>query len=277
MKRREVSEKEKKILSYVAMGLIAFAIIVSRFDDSDDQKEKSKQGTSESTITVENIVETEVIEETKDETTEGGTKQYVELEGRGDSDEGRSEPQYIGITGFVAIRDGYSIDDTPIEEWVWEVPIYEKDKQFWVNCGSVSHKTEVLVLEQYLEHRGYGHYDGTLFVERTDTKEQFYINVWDFVTYPYWLMDDIYEAAKNGELIAEFNQQSDYYPVTKGGYKAEIEDGALVLITGLTGMYPNETPDYRTNQLEATVLSGWKEGAKSSTIFINVEDLKIIY
>lgn len=37
------------------------------------------------------------------------------------------------------------------------------------------------------------------------------------------------------------------------------------------------TPDYHTNQLEAYVLSGWKEENKGSTVFINVDDLKIIY
>lgn len=241
---------------------------------NEENSQSEEVGTTETTIVVEETTEVEIPQDVE---TESVDTQHKILKGRGRADIGRSEPEYVGLIGYVATEDGYSIDNVPIEEWVWEIPTYTQDKQFWVESGKIEHKTEVLVLEQYLEHKRYGYYSGMLLVERQDTKEQIYINVADFVTHPYWAMDDIYEAAKYGELIAEFNQQSDYYPVTKGGHKAEIEDGSIVLITGLTGTYPNLTPDYHTNQLEATVLSGWKEGSKVSTVFINVDDLKIIY
>lgn len=240
-------------------------------------KENSQGEEAGTTDTTNVIEETRESDLSQDVEIESGDTQHKILKGRGRADIGRSEPEYVGLIGYVATEDGYSIDNVPVSEWKWEVPTYTQDKQFWNESGKIEHKTEVLVLEQLLEHKGYGYYSGMLLVERQDTKEQIYINVADFVTHPYWAMDDIYEAAKCGEIVAEFNQQSDYYPVIKRGHKAEIEDGAIVLITGLTGTYPNLTPDYHTNQLEATVLSGWKEGSKVSTVFINVDDLKIIY
>lgn len=195
------------------------------------------------------------------------------LEGRGNADVGRSEPEYVGIIGYVAIREGYLMD-VAIEDLAWIVPTYEQDKQFWNETSNVEHKTEVLVKEQILEHQGYGRYSGYLLVERTDTKEQFYIDVKDFVTNPYWLNADTEEAVRIGDFIAEFKQLSDYYPVDKDGEKVELKDGTLVLATGTTGTYGGNGPDNDTNQIEVVVLS---EDANTSRIFINKEDLTIVY
>lgn len=199
------------------------------------------------------------------------------LDGRGNADIGRSEPEYVGIIGYVAVQEGYSLDDV-VEDWVWTVPIYEKDKQFWVEIGVIEHKTEVLVKEQLLEHQRYGRYSGYLLVEKVNTNEQFYINVKDFVTNPYWLSDDAVEAVKLGEFVAEFNQISDYYPVDKKGRKVELEDGALVLAKGITGTYGGNGPDDDTNQIEVIVLSGRKDDTMNiSRVFINEADLTIVY
>lgn len=196
------------------------------------------------------------------------------LEGRGRSDIGRSEPSYVGIIGYVAAYSGYDVEDSTIEEWKWVVPTYVQDKQFWVEAGSVEHKTEVLVKEQMLEHRSHGWYEGYLLVENTNTSEQFYIEVTDFVTNPYWLEEDLQKAVKYGDFVAEFNQTSDYYPVNKSADKVELENGTLVLVDGITGTYGRKGPDNETHQVEGVILTGNKKGLR---VFFNIDDLQIAY
>ena len=132
----------------------------------------------------------------------------------------------------------------------------------------------MLVKEQFLNHRSHGWYEGYLLVERTDTNEQFYINVNEFITNPYWLCDDLIEAVRYGDYVASFNQKSDYYPVNKSAEKVELEDGTLILIDGTTGTYGKNGPDNETNQLEGIVISGSKKGWR---VYINTNDLTIIY
>lgn len=201
------------------------------------------------------------------------------LKGRGWSDSGRSEPHYEGIRGYVAI----DYADTKIKKTdkfsntPWEVPIYEKDKQFYIECGYVDHKTEVIVKSQELEHEGYGAYSGYLTVERADTGEELCIDVGNFITNPYWMLEDKVEAAADGYYIAEFNQISDYYPVNKSGEKVDLEDGFVVLVTGKTGLYGRNGPDNSTNQIEAEVFKEWKYGYGGVSVFFNEKDLTIVY
>ena len=214
-----------------------------------------------------------VDEEVKEENTQEGVRDET-LKGRGNSDVGRSEPQYKGIIGYVAAYEGYTIDNVSIEGWKWTVPTYQQDKQFWNEVGTIDHKTEVLVKEQMIQHRSHGWYEGYLLVERTDTKEQVYINVNDFITKPYWLSEDKLDAVKYGDYIAKFTQVSDYYAVNKSNDKAELEDGTYILIDGMTGTYGKNGPNNETNQVEGIVLSGSKKGSR---IFFNTNDLTIIY
>lgn len=199
------------------------------------------------------------------------------LEGHGLSDSGRSEPQYVGIIGY-AVNWGKSHYDN--EEYLsgnWTVPVYEKDKQFYNEIGTIAHKTEVLVLSQELEHEGYGRYSGYLTVEDTATQEQYIISVYSFITKPYWTYTNLLEAVSVGHFIAEFNQVSDYYPVSKSNEKVELEDGTIVHVIGKTGTYGKNGPDNDTNQIEAIVFKEWKYGYGGVPVFFNVEDLTLTY
>ena len=228
-------------------------------------------------------VVTEPTEETVPPTTAPETQPVTvgvrdeSLEGHGLSDSGRNEPQYVGIIGY-AVNWGKSHYDN--EEYLsgnWTVSVYEKDKQFYNEIGTIAHKTEVLVLSQELEHEGYGRYSGYLTVEDTATKEQYIISVYSFITKPYWTYTDLLEAASVGHFIAEFNQVSDYYPVNKSNDKVELEDGSIVHVIGKTGTYGKNGPDNDTNQIEAIVFKEWKYGYGGVPVFFNVEDLTLIY
>ena len=199
------------------------------------------------------------------------------LEGRGNSDSGRSEPQYVGIIGY-AVNWGESYyDNTEYLSGNWTVPVYEIDKQFYNEVGTIAHKTEVLVLSQELEHEGWGRYSGYLTVEDTATKDQYIIAVYNFITKPYWTYEDLLEAVSVGHFIAEFNQVSDYYPVNQSNEKVELEDGTIVHVIGKTGTYGKNGPDNDTNQIEAIVFKEWKYGYGGVSVFFNIDDLTLVY
>ena len=204
------------------------------------------------------------------------------LKGRGMSDGGREEPQYINIIGYVVISsdEEYTIRRTDKfdNENLWVIPTYEKDKQFWnkVRGVTIPHKTEVVVLEQYLEHHGYGAYGGFLLVERLDTHEQYYINAMNFITKPYWTFtDDLELLASEGYCVAVYRQISNYYPILKDGEKANIEDGKIVLITGKTGLMSKV--DDETNGIKAEVWQQWRYGYGDVSVYFNSDDLTILY
>ena len=202
------------------------------------------------------------------------------LNGRGRADSGRSEPDYINVIGYVALSASQAYDveklDTFQDESLWVVPTYEQDKQFWNENGTLPHKTEVVVREQMLKHEGYGSYSGYLLVEKTDDGSQYYINVNNFITKPYWTyQNDMRTSALTGDFVAEYKQVSDYYPVDSGGDKLEIPDGTIVLVTGVTDtsskFYSSET------SIEAIVWKEWRNGYGGVKCHFNADDLTIIY
>lgn len=194
------------------------------------------------------------------------------LLGRGRSDSGRNEPEYKGITGYVALYDHSNIKNSDsCFNTPWLIPTYEKDKQFWVESGSVEHKTEVTVLEQELNHDGWGIYSGYLLVSRIDTGEQFYIDVKNFITRPYWTFDNLEDAADVGYYIAEFNQVSDYYPESSGD-KVELNNQTKVLVTGRSDGY-----NTRDGAVQAIVFKEWSEGYGGVPVDFDPSDLTIIY
>lgn len=204
---------------------------------------------------------------------------YANLKGRGSSDVGRSEPQYVGQKGFLGFYGYFTSDgegdrcySTP-----WYIPTYQKDKQFWVEAEPVEHKTEVEVLFQELTHEGYGAYSGMLLVKRIDDGKEFYVDVMNFITKPYWSFSNLREATRVGYFIAEFKQKSDYYPVGTDNSKKELEDGTLVLVTGLTDLYGRKGPDRDTHPIEGMVWKKWKYGYGGVNVFFSEEDLTLIY
>ncbi len=198
-----------------------------------------------------------------------------ELNGRGIADNGREEPNYIGTSGYavVSYSEEHVLKETDnfSDKLLWEIPTYEKDKQFWNTAKyTLSHKTEVVVIEQFLEHKGYGSYSGYLLVEETNNGKQVYIDVSNYITKPYWsYTSDLVTAAKIGYFVAEFNQKSDFYPVDRSGNKVTLENGTIVLAVG-SKAYNSE------NGIEAIVWKEWKNGYGIEVSF-NEDDLSIMF
>lgn len=264
-----MNNRISKTLSILIVCVLVFSLCgcgATNNTDNTDNKTNNSIETSGSEIT--DTTSTTAPDSTK--TDESNTTATV-LKGRGNSDIGRSEPQYENITGYVASYDDeeYSIEPN------WQIPIYQKDKQFYEECGKIAHKTKVLVLEQELEHSSHGFYKGYLLVKDIDTENTFYINVKNFINTPYWKYTDLYEAALVGEYIAEFNQESDYYPVNKNGKKVELPDGMKVLVTGKTGLMRDVDDD--THPIEATVYKEWEYGYGGVAVYFTAEDLSIVY
>lgn len=199
------------------------------------------------------------------------------LNGRGRSDSGRTEPQYVGHSGYVAFFGSHSSSDDGCFNTPWMIPTLIPDKQFWIEGKAVEHKTEVRVLAQHLVHEGWGRYSGMLLVEESNTGEQLYIDVSNFITKPYWTYADLYEASLVGNYIAEYHPQSDYYPVNKNNEKVQLKEGTLVLVTGPTGTYGKKGPQRSTHPIEALVFQQWKYGYGGVSVYFAKEDLQITY
>lgn len=198
------------------------------------------------------------------------------LRGRGHSDGGREEPQYVGVVGYAAVyyndldyREGPH--DTP-----WHIKTYEKDKQFWNEASEgLEHKTKVVVKQQWLEHKGYDNYDGYLEVERLSDGRRFYIDVGNFITEPYWTYGDVMSAIKIGKCFATYQQKSDYYPVNIDNKKVDLPDGTWVIVDGTTGTYGRGRPDNKTHQVTGLF---WREDKQMYVgAFFNKDDLQFQY
>jgi hypothetical protein len=85
------------------------------------------------------------------------------------------------------------------------------------------------------------------------------------------------EAVSVGHFIAEFNQDSGYYPINKSNEKVKLEDGTIVHVIGKTGTYGKNGPDNKTNQIEAIVFKEWQYGYGGVSVFFNIDDLTLIY
>ncbi|MBQ8136268.1 MAG: hypothetical protein IJ174_02435 [Clostridia bacterium] len=202
-------------------------------------------------------------------------KRDESLKGRGQADYGRSEPQYVGIIGYVVVSTSEEYDISRARDFtneeLWKVPTYIPDKQFWNQDDDVyiPHKTEVVVREQLIHHSRYGSYPGYLLVEQLDNGNQYYINVINFVTKPYWTYnDDVLLSARTGFSIAVYHQVSDYYPIDSGGKKVTLKDGDLVLILRPSGLSRYVKPN--TNGIEVRMFN------TLSNAYINERDLTII-
>ena len=203
----------------------------------------------------------------------------VSLNGRGISDEGRSEPQYVGTTGYVAVYalQTHDIENTDkFSNTPWLVPTYTKSGAEYTESGTIDHKTQVKVVSQDLDHRGHGFYDGFLLIESAESGEQSYINVINYISDPYWEYE-IEDAARVGDYIAEYHQKSSYTPVDRGNEPVELKDSFQVVVCGTTGTFGRGGPDNNTHQVCAKVYKKWKYGYGAVDCYFNVEDLTIIY
>ena len=201
-------------------------------------------------------------------------------EDRGTVGTSKYEPDYIGALGYVAVYDTQDLEkNSDFGTTPWKVPVYQKDKQFWEEAGTIDHKTEVVVIGQELEmpKRSYStsRCSGYLHVIRMDTGDACWINVENFVTSAYW-EKSLSSAMEKGYCIASFKQVSDYYPVTKGKEKTALDDGMLVLLPMKSKNY-SSSPDKTNNPIVGIVFKEWKYGFGGVDVFFNEADLTLIY
>ncbi|RRD93733.1 hypothetical protein EII17_11525 [Clostridiales bacterium COT073_COT-073] len=62
-------------------------------------------------------------------------------------------------------------------------------------------------------------------MESTQTQEEHYVDVDNFVITAYWENKDLPSAAAEDCLIAEYHQKSDYNPVTNNKQKVSLQVG----------------------------------------------------
>ena len=202
------------------------------------------------------------------------------LNGRGQVDTTGKEPDYIGVVGYAAVYDDEDLDkNAEFSKTPWTIPVYKKDKQFWEEAGTINHKTKVVVIGQELEKptRSYStsKWKGYLHVIRLDTGKDCYLKAVNFATSAYW-EKGLTDAIEKGYCIAEFKQVSDYYPVTKGMEKTELEDGTMVLLQMKSLVY-STSPDKKNNPVAGIVFKDWKYGFGGVTVFFNEADLTLTY
>ena len=196
-------------------------------------------------------------------------------EGRGITSS-KSEPDYIGVLGYAAVHKNENIDDRgAFLETPWQVPVYQPDKQFWAEAGTISHKTQVVVIGQKLEKKTSKQYQGYLQIIRMDTEETCWLKVENFVTEPYWEMN-LSRATEDGYCLATFNQISNYYPVTHGNRKAELKDGTTVLLP-LKSTVISSSPDRTNNSICGIFCMQKNNRYQTETVWFNEADLTLSY
>ncbi|MBU5323632.1 hypothetical protein [Sarcina ventriculi] len=196
------------------------------------------------------------------------------IKGRGSSDEGRSEPNYVGMYGYVASY--YSTEyKTLFNNTPWKIPTYEKiDYDHYKINGQLDHKTVIKVLSQDLKHEGWGRYSGYLTVCIPNDTTEYLIDVTNFITNNYWDFSSVVDATIYGDFIAEYNQVSNKLPVKVNNDIFEIPQGAKVLVVGKTGLYGGGKVDDDLRQIEAKY---YDYNGDEYRVFFNQDDLKIIY
>ena len=202
------------------------------------------------------------------------------VEDRGTVGKSKYEPDYIGSLGYAAVYEDQKLDKTDaFSKTPWTIPVYQKDKQFWEQAGTIDHKTEIVVIGQELEmpKRSYStsRCSGYLHVIRMDTGEACWLNVENYVNSPYW-ENSLTRAQEKGYCIATFKQVSDYYPVTKGNEKTELEDGTLVLLSMRSKEY-GTSPDKNNNSIPGIVFKQWRVSYGGVTVWFNEADLTLTY
>lgn len=192
----------------------------------------------------------------------------------------KSEPNYVSTLGYAAVYEDQKLEkNSAFSTTPWKIPVYQKDKQFWKEIGTINHKTEVVVIGQELEmpQKKYStsRCTGYLHVIRMDTGEDCWLDVENFVTGAYW-DSSLTSAQEKGYCIATFKQVSDYYPVTKGNEKTELEDGTLVLLPMRSKEY-GTSPDKTNNPVPGIVFKQWRVSYGGVTVWFNADDLTLTY
>lgn len=197
------------------------------------------------------------------------------LNGRGRSDDGREEPQYVGLNGYAAASSSDVSRASEFQEKFpsdpWEISKYKQvgDNKFDDSGKTTKHKTEVTVIKQFLTHKGFGTYEGALLVQEISTKNEYYINVYNFVTYPYW-EDNIEGAVKEGPLLAVYNGKGTK-PADRQGTWVDLPKGSKVIADSIESVGTNK------GKVRAEVYKEWDQGFGGVDIYFDVNSLDIYY
>lgn len=235
-----------KKVAFIIAALLAFTLMgcsEKPVDETVEEKPKVEESTKES--------------------------KYVKLKGRGNADNGREEPEYEGLLGFIVSDESFSDDQFPESPWHVNAIKPTEPNKFEKTNETIPHKTEVKVLEQHLEHDRYGRYNGYLVVESVEDKKKYNIDVKNFVTFPYW-EEELTEAVKQGNIIAEYNGKGEK-PIDRDGEWVELDAGIKVLVTSMAGA---GKPD---GFVKAKVYKQWKHGYGGVDVYFNSKSLNIIY
>lgn len=280
IKKKPIKKALIVLLACVICSFVGvFIMPISTNDEIESNETTIQDDSAEEKTTSSSDVEKEQNNKPEEPVEKG--QRNENLKGRGRSDEGRNEPNYVGVIGYAAVSSDESYDleqtDDIDNPELWTIPTYEKDNQFWNETEkTIPHKSEVLVKNQELEHEGWGSYSGYLKVEDIKSSEEYFINVRNFITKPYWENKyDIIDAASEGALIGEYHQNSEYYPVNSSGEKVDVDEGVKLLVCGTSNSIDNTDPD--TKSIEAVVWKEWSKGYGGVKVYFNPKDLTKCY
>jgi hypothetical protein len=162
---------------------------------------------------------------------------------------GREEPEYVGLTGYLTAKLDSRYYDNEIPSTPWQVPtLQQSGPNKWEETGeNLPAKTPVIVLDQFLGHKGYGRYDGVLVVESLEDRQEYIIDVYRFTTTDYWNCPP-HIAAKYSPFIARI-VRDDVKPVNRSGEWGEIGSQKEVLCLPRLDYEINDTVENGVNCL----------------------------
>lgn len=231
---REKHRKKIIITSSISIFFMLVGFISAKYDDGSQRNNYSSGYESNNT---KSKSEVKKIENTRNESDKQENKNSEEisehrdtnLKGRGDPEVqgSRTEPNYKNVIGYVVVdKDDFKMNsqfllqDFPHEPWLVKASYSKSNSDYTEEKAiqNLEHKTEVVVKDQMLTHKGFGVYVGKLLVERLSDRAKFYINVKNFVTKPYWNYN-LVSAAEVGCYIAEnLNDGTSVLVVERGKY-----------------------------------------------------------
>ncbi len=146
------------------------------------------------------------------------------LKGRGFSDYAGIEPNYVGAKGFAAVYCDEALEnDKDCFNTPWRIPVYQMGDRGLVESGYIDHKSQIGILDQYLEKKNGKEYEGYLWFVDFASNMTGYINVKNYVTVAYWNYDAI-DSVEKGYGIAEYKQTSKYNPILSNGNRVKIHN-----------------------------------------------------
>lgn len=179
------------------------------------------------------------------------------------------------MTGFVAASSSNVMDisdfSSKFPTGPWNVPTVKQigDIQFEETKTYVPHKNKVKVIKHFLHHEGFSNYKGGLLVQDVKTKKQFYIDVYNFVTFPYWDAS-IEVALKQGPVIATYTPTS-VKPADRDGDWVDLKPGTEVIADSV------ENTGRHSGKVRADVYKQWSQGYGGVDVYFDPASLKIKY